>query len=1196
MAQATRQTPAGGCPSRGLAEPHGRLSRPALIFVIGLGACALGLVVGALSMGQGHGQSAGPTLASDRYLVRFAPSGTLVPTVTVTGQGGATTGPVSYSVTVTGSGGTPTGSVGVSDGNGGSCSIATLDGTGSGSCSIVENATNSPFTVTATYSGDGSYAGASGTTTETVGLATPSVTLSGQSGGPANTTDYAVTVSGPGATPTGSVTITDSNGDACTTPSLDSSGRGACSILDNNTNTPYTVSAGYGGDLDYTTATGVPTPVVTVTDDSSGVVTGGSFDFTATVSGPGQGAVTPTGKISWVLTGPGSPTCADSTLSGGIAACTVSQVVPGTYGASATYSPASTDYTVSSGSDITASVGPATLTITASSGSMTYGGTPPAITAGYAGFENGDTPASLTTMPTCSTTATGASPVGGYTSSCSGAVDPDYSISYVSGTVSVTPATLTITASSGSMTYGGTPPAITAGYSGFENGDTPASLTTKPRCSTAATSSSPVGGYTSSCSGAAGSNYTIGYLNGTVNVGRAALTVTASGGSMTYGGSPPAITAGYSGFENGDSPASLTTKPRCSTTATGSSPVGGYTSSCSGAAGSNYTIGYLNGTVTVDKAALSVTASGGSMTYGGAPPAIAAGYSGFVNGDTSGSLTTKPTCSTTATSSSPVGSYTSSCSGASDPNYKIGYLPGSVTVKEAALTITALHNSFPYGGTPPTITAGYSGFVNGDGSASLATQPACSTVATSSSTVGSYASSCSGASDPNYAITYVAGTVAVVQATPTVTVSGQTGQTTGPVAVTATVSGPAGVDVPTGSVSVTDPTGLYSCSIALDPTTGSGSCSLIENASDDGGKVTATYEGDSNYTVTSGTTLENVAKATPTVSVSPPSEAINGSIFYVVTVSGPGESATGNVVISDGTNTCTTTVSQGGCGLAENTGTYQIEATYEGDGDYLSASSTTAEVVNETVTSLALSKSALTYGGEQGESFTATVTWPPGAPVPTGTVLVVAGRRTLCVTSPLQLTYVEVDGVPSPITTGACALTAKQASEIGAGTYMVAAEYQPAKGIELVGSTSPAAPLTVSAAPTSTTLSLSSGKTSYGSENGETLRTAVSGPAGLSFVTGGVTISAASKVLCVVRLKKGTGGCALSRAQLAIGRHLIVADYAGSTNLVTSRSTSRMLLVARASTSTSLSMSRSRSRTVPSTARGSRCGWLSRLS
>ena len=59
------------------------------------------------------------------------------------------------------------------------------------------------------------------------------------------------------------------------------------------------------------------------------------------------------------------------------------------------------------------------------------------------------------------------------------------------------------------------------------------------------------------------------------------------------------------------------------------------------------------------------------MTYGGSTPTITASYSGFVNGDTAASLTTPPTCSTAATSASPVGSYPSSCSGAVDPNYTL---------------------------------------------------------------------------------------------------------------------------------------------------------------------------------------------------------------------------------------------------------------------------------------------------------------------------------------------------------------------------------------------------------------------------------------------------------------------------------------------------------------------------------------------
>ena len=98
------------------------------------------------------------------------------------------------------------------------------------------------------------------------------------------------------------------------------------------------------------------------------------------------------------------------------------------------------------------------------------------------------------------------------------------------------------------------------------------------------------------------------------------------------------------------------TAPTCSTTATSASTVAGspYQTFCSGAADSNYTIGYVTGALTVSKAPLTITASSGSMTYGGTVPTITPIYAGFVNGDTASSLTTQPTCSTTATSSSPV--------------------------------------------------------------------------------------------------------------------------------------------------------------------------------------------------------------------------------------------------------------------------------------------------------------------------------------------------------------------------------------------------------------------------------------------------------------------------------------------------------------------------------------------------------------
>ena len=165
--------------------------------------------------------------------------------------------------------------------------------------------------------------------------------------------------------------------------------------------------------------------------------------------------------------------------------------------------------------------------------------------------------------------------------------------------------------------------------------------------------------------------------------------------------------------------------------------------------------------ITVTAAPLKITASSPAMAYGGAVPAIAPIYDGFVNGDTAAALTVPPTCSTTATSSSAAGNYASTCSGAFDPNYQISYANGSVSVGTALLAITANSATMTYGGTVPVITAIYGGFANGDSAASLSTPPTCSTTATSSSPPGTYPATCTGAVDSNYAITYAAGAVTV---------------------------------------------------------------------------------------------------------------------------------------------------------------------------------------------------------------------------------------------------------------------------------------------------------------------------------------------------------------------------------------------------------------------------------------------------
>jgi hypothetical protein len=179
-------------------------------------------------------------------------------------------------------------------------------------------------------------------------------------------------------------------------------------------------------------------------------------------------------------------------------------------------------------------------------------------------------------------------------------------------------------------------------------------------------------------------NYTFNYVDGSVTVNQATVTITASSPTVNYGDKVPDIKTNYKGFKNGDDRTVLTTLPTCTTTYTTTSPAGSSPStSCSGAVAANYTFNYVDGSVTVNQATVTITASSPTVNYGDKVPGIKTNYKGFKNGDDRTVLTTLPTCTTTYTTTSPAGSSPStSCSGAVAANYTFNYVDGSVTVNQ----------------------------------------------------------------------------------------------------------------------------------------------------------------------------------------------------------------------------------------------------------------------------------------------------------------------------------------------------------------------------------------------------------------------------------------------------------------------------------------------------------------------------------
>ena len=262
-------------------------------------------------------------------------------------------------------------------------------------------------------------------------------------------------------------------------------------------------------------------------------------------------------------------------------------------------------------------VGSVAVSVAASSGTMVYGGTVPQITATYSPAITPATPA------TCLTAATATSPVASYASTCSGAADPNYTFTYTVGSVSVTPAALSVKANDAARAYGEANPVFDGTITGIQNSD-PITAT----YATSATQTSPVGTYdiVPTLVGDT-SNYTVTATNGKLTVGSATVNVAASSGTMVYGGTVPQITATYSPAITPATPAT------CLTAATATSPVASYASTCSGAADPNYTFTYTVGSVSVTPASLTVAATADNKPYDGTVAAVAHLATNAVNGD-----------------------------------------------------------------------------------------------------------------------------------------------------------------------------------------------------------------------------------------------------------------------------------------------------------------------------------------------------------------------------------------------------------------------------------------------------------------------------------------------------------------------------------------------------------------------------------
>lgn len=286
------------------------------------------------------------------------------------------------------------------------------------------------------------------------------------------------------------------------------------------------------------------------------------------------------------------------------------------------------------------------------------------------------------------------------------------SISTVNGTLTITPAPLTIDVLDEVDEYGDPIPTYHINYIGFVHGETAAVLTTLPTITCPYTQGSNAGFYPITGSGAAAANYTITYLPGTLTVKTTAdqLTVMAGSASKTYDGTP---LTNNSYTQNG-LPSGYTMEVTISGSATkvADSGLGNNVITSvviRNASNVDVTENFLNivkvpGTLSINPAPLLATMDSMQIEFGSPVPSYTTSYSGFVNGETTSVLTSPTVASCSYTQGADVGAYPITGSGATAPNYIINYHPGTLIVgtSDDIITVVAGSASKTYDGKPLT--------------------------------------------------------------------------------------------------------------------------------------------------------------------------------------------------------------------------------------------------------------------------------------------------------------------------------------------------------------------------------------------------------------------------------------------------------------------------------------------------------------
>ena len=361
----------------------------------------------------------------------------------------------------------------------------------------------------------------------------------------------------------------------------------------------------------YTIQAATTTTTTTVSSSQNPSTYGQSVTFTATVTGSG----TPTGTVTFYA---GAISPADQIGTGTLSLSVVDGQDEATFSTS-TLTVSGSPYAItavyggddddqgSTSNPVSQTITPATLTVTAYAETKVYGQADPALIYVATGFQLSDTAGSVLTGGL--TRASGEN-AGTYAiTQGSLAADSEYTISFIGDTLTITPATLTVTADAQTKVYGQADPVLSYTPSGTLYYDDTYAVITGMALSTVTGAAATAGTHTITASGGTAANYAITDVNGTLTVSQAPLTVTADNQTKVYGAADPALTYTPSGTLYYDDTYAVITGVALSTATGAAATAGTHAITASGGVAANYAITDAAGILTVSPATLTVTAN-----------------------------------------------------------------------------------------------------------------------------------------------------------------------------------------------------------------------------------------------------------------------------------------------------------------------------------------------------------------------------------------------------------------------------------------------------------------------------------------------------------------------------------------------------------------------------------------------------------